>query len=125
MCKVYMHGFMQVYVGLSRQAAMSVHTLNMVLYMVLVPVGGVLADRFGFLPLLSIPSLLMTFLGWPLWLVLSRRDSIVSAFEGQVGHLAGPESRSVNSVSLLCRARVARGRKKQSEGRGYCLCVPT
>ncbi|GAX83004.1 hypothetical protein CEUSTIGMA_g10431.t1 [Chlamydomonas eustigma] len=80
---IYMPTYFQVYVGLSRQAAMSVHSFNMVLYMLLVPAGGMLADRLGFLPLLVIPSLFMTLLGWPLWMLLSRRDSIVSAFEGQ------------------------------------------
>lgn len=35
----------QTYVGLSRRQAMSVHTFNMVLYAVLIPVGGWLSDR--------------------------------------------------------------------------------
>ena len=63
---------------------MSVHTFNMVLYAALVPVGGVLCDRIGRLPLLVGPALLMALLAWPLWTLLSTTGSVMAALEGQV-----------------------------------------
>ena len=74
----------QVYGGLSRRQAMSVHTFNMVLYAALIPVGGMLCDRIGRLPLLVGPALLVALLAWPLWALLSTTGSVMAALEGQV-----------------------------------------
>lgn len=63
---------------------MSVHTWNMVLYMLLIPVGGYLSDRVGRVALLVCPGLLMAGLAYPLWRLLSN-GSVLGAIEGQGG----------------------------------------
>ena len=74
----------QEFVGLSRRQAMSVHTCNMVIYAILIPVGGLLSDRLGRINLIVGSAAVLGLLAWPLWMLLSTPDSIIMAFEGQV-----------------------------------------
>ena len=63
---------------------MSVHTCNMVIYAVLIPVGGLLSDRIGRIELIVGPAAVLGLLAWPLGMLLSNPDSVIMAFEGQV-----------------------------------------
>lgn len=53
--------------------------------MLLTPVGGLLLDRFGSLPLVLLPGLAMAALAYPLWALLSMHGSVLAALEGQAG----------------------------------------
>ncbi len=87
---------------------MTIHTMNMVLYAVLIPVGGLLSDRVGRLPVLSMSASAVVLLAWPLWALLSTKGSLMAAFEGQVGGMnfmgVQPEGKGRCSVSVILGA---------------------
>lgn len=67
---------------LSHRVALGIHTSNMVLYMVLIPVGGWLSDKHGRMRVILLPCLAMAAGAYPLW-ALFKTGSAVAAWAAQ------------------------------------------
>lgn len=72
---IFLPLYMQRSAGLSRRAAMSVHTANMLLYLALIPLGGHLSDKHGRTPVILLPALAMAALAYPLWLLFKLQSA--------------------------------------------------
>ncbi|GIL59814.1 hypothetical protein Vafri_14542 [Volvox africanus] len=79
---IFLPLYMQNFAHLSRGAALSVHTVNMVLYLCLIPLGGWLSDKYGRMRVILVPALLMMPTAYPLW-CLFKTGNVFAAWFAQ------------------------------------------
>lgn len=93
---IFLPVFFQSFLGLTRQQAMSIHEINMIVYGAMTLAGGWLSDRMykgmegSRLPVIFLTSLALAILGWPLWKLITTGKgnpayppSVMGPFEGQ------------------------------------------
>ncbi|MEW5303631.1 MAG: hypothetical protein WDW36_006304 [Sanguina aurantia] len=80
---IFLPTYFQDFVGLSRGPALIINTSNMLVYMVQIPVGGWLSDKYGRRNMILGPALLMAVAAYPLW-TLFRSGSAAGAWFVQI-----------------------------------------
>ncbi|KAG2502082.1 hypothetical protein HYH03_000574 [Edaphochlamys debaryana] len=64
---IFLPLYLQHFARQSRGAALTIHTLNMFLYLGLIPLGGWLSDKYGRMRVILLPALGMALTAYPLW----------------------------------------------------------
>jgi MHS family proline/betaine transporter-like MFS transporter len=81
---VYVVTYMEKVAHLSTGAALDINSLNMLVLLVMIPLGGALSDRVGRRALLLYAALGMLVLAWPLFWLMAH-PQVVLVFLGQLG----------------------------------------
>lgn len=100
---IFMPSFFRTFAGIDSAAAQWIHTLNMVIFGVMMVAGGALSDRFGRKPLVLWPALFVLVAAWPCWQMCSG-GTMAGAFWGQallsagVGLFMGPLPATLSEI---------------------------